>query len=172
MPSTKKPRKRYRPRPVSLTPVDDAIAYASKLRDSQQTDLQDPLQRAFDGLRTGTGGWPAWCAMADGMNVAERLAQAGIASDRLPEIRTAQAALAAVYERHQQRNTWTLRGPELEALDFALLLHRVQLQHATQAEVAAAISKVQRCVQQALAGNASPDALMCVGQLGSNRMTA
>ena len=167
MPGNARPRKRYRPRVVDMDPVETVIARAGKLQGAQRSMLHGPLAQAFDGLRDGTGGWPAWCTLADGMNVAEKLAQAGIASDRVPEIREAQAALAAVHHRHQQGGSWTLRASEMAALDFGLLLHQVQLDHCSQGEMAAAISTVMRCVQQALAGNAPRDAMVCVGQLGT-----
>jgi hypothetical protein len=161
-----KPRKAYRPRPVDADPTQLAIARAALIPPAQRTLLLRPLQHALDGLRTGTGGWAAWCGMADAMNVAEQLALRGIASDRMPEIQAAQAALQAVHTRQATRNTWTLRADELRALDEGAFFHRVQIKHCTQGEMADAIQAVQRRVSQALAGNAPRDARVCLGALG------
>lgn len=166
MGKSQRPRKAYRPRPVDAAPHELAMARAAALQPSQRQALSQPLQQALDGLRTGTGGWAAWRAMADAMNVAEQLVVRGIASDRMAEIQAAQAALHAVHQRHAQRGTWTLRADELAALTTGAQMHTIQLRFASQGEVADAIRAVQRRVQQALAGNAPRDARVCVGQLG------
>lgn len=162
---TAKPRKAYRPRPVDASPHELAMARATALQPQQRQALGQPLQQALEGLRTGQGGWDAWRTMADALNVAEQLARAGIASDRLPEILEAQAALHALHQRHAERGTWTLRASELAALTFGAELHAIQLRYASQGEMADAIRAVQRRVQQALQGNAPKGAMVC-GALG------
>ena len=166
MPASSKPRKAYRPRPVDIDPTQLAIARAALVPAPQRAMLLTPVRRALDGLRMATGGWQAWCGMADAMNVAERLALAGIASDRMPEIQAAQAALQTLHARHATTGSWTLRAEELRALDEGAFFHKVQLEHCTQGELHDAILAVQRRVAQALAGNAPRDARVCVGQLG------
>lgn len=156
-------RKRYVPGRVDTGPVQTAIALAAKLLPSQRRMLRQPLRVAFSGLLRGTGGWPAWCAMADALNVAEQLAARQICSDRMPEIEAAQSALHALHTRHAARNTWTLRPEEITALRIGRFFHFVQLNYCTQGELREAILAVQRKVAQALAGNASPSAKVCVG---------
>ena len=63
------------------------------MQPSQRQALSQPLQQALDGLRTGTGGWAAWRAMADAMNVAEQLV---VLRQERP---TADSALFAATER-------------------------------------------------------------------------
>lgn len=166
MPRSHKPRKRYIPKRVDIDPVQMTIATASLLLPSQRHDLGDPMKRALEALRTGTGGWRAWSEMADAMNVAEQLALRGICSDRMPEIQAAQTALHDLYHRHAQRDSWTLRGTELQALDTGVFFAQLQLEYATQGEFRDSILAVQRRVSAALAGNAPRDALVCVGALG------
>ena len=60
-------------------------------------------------------------------------------------------------ERHQGGGSWTLRGPEIEALDTALWMHRVQLDHCSLGEFDKARGKVAERTRQALAGNAGPN---------------
>jgi hypothetical protein len=168
MPRSHRPRKRYVPARVDIDPVETAIALASRLQPFQRASLRRPLRVALERLRTGAGDWPAWCAMADGMNVAEQLALRGIVSDRMAEISAAQAALHALYLRHGERGGWTLRGTELAALRLGRFFHFAQLSYCSQGELRDAIQAVQRKVGAALAGNASPKALVCVGRLGES----
>ena len=170
MPASRKPRKAYRPGRIDTDPVETAIALASKLLPTQRAVLRQPLRAALQLLRTGSPTAAPWNDRADGMNVAEQLARRGIASDRMPEILAAQAALHAVHTRHAERGTWTLRGPELQALRVGRFFHFVQLNYCTQGELRDAITTVQRNVAQALKGNASPRARICVGAL--NKPTA
>lgn len=167
MGSTRKPRKAYRPHRVDLDPMDLATARAGLLMPSQKATLAGPVRAALDHLRRCSQPWQAWCNLADAMNVAEQLALRNIASDRLPEFHAAQQVLHDVYHRHAARGTWAMRAQELAALDFAVALHVIQLDHCTQGELADSIQAVQRRVAQALKGNAPKDARVCVGQIGN-----
>jgi hypothetical protein len=166
MPRSHKPRKRYIPKRVEIDTIGLAHARASLLQPAQRRDLVLPMQSAFERLRAGQGTAPDWCNLADAMNVAERLAEINIASDRMPEFNSAQAVLAELHQRAQQRGSYTMRGPEIATLAAAVELHEVQLEVCTQGEAAQAITTVKRCIAAALAGNASPTALICVGGLG------
>ena len=172
MGATRKPRKAYRPGHVDLLAHDTAAALATKLNGEQRQALGQPASTALDGLRTATGGWPAWCNLADALNVAEQLAEMGICSDRKTEIAAGQAALHELHTRQAERNTWTLRAAELAALQTAVEFHRIQLDHCSQGEMRAAIETVKRRVQQALAGNAPRDARVCVAVLGKDQTLA
>lgn len=163
-----KPRKAYRRKRASIDPVDTveyAIALACKLAPFQRARFRKPLRAALTKLRTGRDTTIAWRELADCMNVAEQLAHRGIVSDRLQVFLDAQAALHAVHTRNQQRGSMTLRADELAALRLGRFFHFVQLDYCTQGEMQAAIEAVRRRVQQALAGNAPPNARICVGGL-------
>jgi len=162
-----KPRKGYRPRRVDLDPMDLASSRAALLQPHQKAALVGPVKAALDHLRRCTDPWTAWCSLADAFNVAEQLALRNIASDRLPEFQAAQQAMHDVYHRQADRGTWAMRATELAALDFAVRLHVIQLDHCTQGELEDSIRAVQRRVAQALAGNAPKSARVCVGQIGN-----
>jgi hypothetical protein len=166
MPRSKKPRKRYVPRPVDPDPVDLAISRAALVPQAGAEQLNSITRTAWQRLRTGQGTGADWCYIADAINVAERLVQLRIATDRAAEIDAAQEAMANLHARHAERGSWTLRGPEIAAIDAALEIHEVQLQLCTQGELQAAIHTVKRRIAAALAGNASPSARVCVGALG------
>jgi hypothetical protein len=167
MPRSHKPRRRYVPKhlvPNTLGMVLDNIV---TLTPHQRAELLAPTQLALEAFRTGRGDRAAWMNLADAFNVAEVLTELAIASDHGDTFRQAQAALAAVHERVEAGGSFTLRGPELVALDDAVFLHDVQLQHVSQGELQQAVETVKRRVSAALAGNASPRAYVCTpGLLG------
>ena len=172
MPRSHRPRKRYVPKRVEIDPMGAAHARASLLPPAGRLELVLPLRAALDRLRTGKGDWNAWCAIADALNVAERLAEAGIASDRAAEFDAAQEALATLHTRVKDSGCWTLKGAEIRALAEGVEMHEVQLEVCTQGEMADAIFSVQRYVAQALAGNAPRSARICVaGILGQRSAT-
>ena len=166
MPRNAKPRKRHTPRPIELDPMSLAHSRASLLQPQQRAALIEPIRAAFERLRTGRGDWAAWCNVADALNVSERLAEANIANDHMPALRTAQAVLAALHARHAERQSWVMRGPEIATLQHALEIHEVQLEVCTQGEMHDAIRTVLRCVAAALKGNVGPKTTVCIGALG------
>jgi hypothetical protein len=150
-----KPRKAYRPGRLDHDPVSLAMTMAAKLDATQLPGMLDRIQARLDAFRTGAGNSEHWAALADSLNVAEGLAELGIAGDHRETFERGQQALAAVHGRaHGPRKSWTLRGPELQALDDALFVHSVQLQHCSQGELHKAVATVRRRMQQALKGNA------------------
>lgn len=158
-------RKAYRPARIDLDPVGLALSRAAKLTPEQRQQLVGPTAAAFEAFRTGRGTEPLWRSLADAMNVAEALAERGIASDHVDTFARAQAALAAVWQRHAAGGSWTLRGAEITALDDGAFVHGVQLEHASQGEVADAIAAVKRRMQGVRAGNV-PKGAVVIGSLG------
>ena len=70
--------------------------------------------------------------------------------------------LAAVHERQAERGSWTLRGPELQALDDGLWVARVQLEHCSLGEFERARKQVAQRIRHARAGNV-PEGAHVVG---------
>ncbi len=161
------PRKAYRPRPVDSNPVELAIANAATVPAHAKASLLDRMREAFAAFRSGRGTAAYWADLADAMNVAEALAELGIANDHEQTLQAAQRALAAVCQRQERTRSWTLYPGEITALDDATWLHEVQLEHCSQRELRTAIETVQRRVRGALAGSARAGALICnPGHLG------
>lgn len=150
-----KPRKAYRARRVDGDPVGLAMAMAAKLDPLQLPGMLAGMQARLDAFRTGHGNAEHWAALADALNVAEAMTSLNIASDHIETFERGQQALAAVHGRaHGTLQSWTLRGPELQALDYALFVHSVQLRHCSQGELQQAVNRVRRRVAQDLVGNA------------------
>lgn len=170
MPGTRKPAKQHRPRLPRLDAHLHAVDRVATLLPSQQTELSAPMQAALDAFRQGRGDRNRWCDLADACNVGEALALAHIGGQPLlPIFAAAQAALAAVHGRQQQRGSWTLRGEEIHAIDEACYWHRWQLGQASQGELHDAIEAVKRRVSAALAGSVAPGTTVCRGGLGGGQ---
>jgi hypothetical protein len=166
MPQSKRPRKSYKPRRIDADPVGLAIGCVSLLTPRQRRSLMDPALLALDLMRQGRGTWDAWRALADVGNVAEALAEDGIARNLLEQIEDGQEALSRVHDAVASGGSWTLRGPEIAALDDLVWVHGVQLDHASQGEVASAIRRVRDRIAGARAGNVGRGVTVLQGGIG------
>ena len=162
-------RARHRPdkRRVALNSVQIAIEGAALLAPADRVALQRICDDALSAYSRGVDAQAHWLTLADALNVAEALAQAGICSDSssVRMIDQAQRALGAAHQRHAERGTWAMRGPELQALGDGVLIHRIQLDHCSVREYVDAVESTKRHMQAARAGNAPAGAVVCVGAL-------
>ena len=144
-----------KPRPVYANAHELAMESARKLPMHHRAALSDIVNGALAWFRAGRDCASNWATMADALNTAEMLAKMGIASDDASKARIddAMRVLAAVHERQAERGSWTLRGPELQALDDGLWVARIQLDHCSRGEFERARRKVAERIRQALAGN-------------------
>lgn len=156
-------------RRVIMNPIAVAIESAQKLSERDRLALQGIVRQAFDEFTRGREPARQWVVLADALNVAESLAAPPlrICADNASRQRIAdgQRVLAHAHQRHTQRGTWALRGPELGALGDAVWLHGVQLDHCSLGEYERAIEFTRRRVQQARAGNAPAGAIVIEGAL-------
>ncbi len=145
-------------RPVYINAIERAIAGSRKLPVEDRTRAQQAVGDALINFQRQQEPEFHWRSCADALNVAEALADEGIASDAdsRGRIHDAQEVLSQVWMRHAAGGSWTMRGREIAALDDGLFIHRVQLDHCSMREYERAIESVRRKTQQALAGNAGP----------------
>ena len=173
MPRSTKPRRAYRAKPVDRDPITLAISAAAKLQPDQQVAVMAPVRRAFDEMRRGAGSEAAICELSNAMNIGEQLAARNIANNHIDKFRSALEVLVAVLERGTRPGgSFTLRGPELAALDDGLWMLSIQLQHCSQREAREAIADVKRVVQGALAGAASPSTRVYMAATGVQQQAA
>jgi hypothetical protein len=166
MPRSQRPRKGYRPHGVRLDAHGLAMDLVTVLSAEQQAKMLQPAQAALETMRTGRGSWDAWRHLADCVNVCQALCAKGIGSNLIDKCLDAQQALGDLHARVTSGGSWTLRGTELKALDETVWLHEVQLRHATQGELQAAIDKVRNVVRGALTGGSQHGPHVLVGRLG------
>jgi len=162
--------KQYRPRVIDTNPIELAINQAMRLLLAEQTALTEPMDAAFAQIRAGHGSLEHWARLADSLNIATALAQLNVANDHLATFEAGQQALSCLHERVAAGGCWTLKGPEIAALDDALFVHKVQLSVCSRRELREAVTSVMHRVQQALAGNAASGVRVCLpGLLGGGQ---
>ncbi len=168
MSAAKKPARVRRPGRVIRNPFEVAIAQAQKLTPAGRAHLQGIVTTAFEDFRRGARCADAWATMADALNMAESLAGLNIASDHASrtKIDRGQQVLADVCLRFHERASWTLYPAELTALDEALFIHRVQLEHCSLGEFDQAETLTRNRVFQARHGNAPAGARVIEGAIG------
>lgn len=156
MSASRKPRKKYRPKPVLVNAAARAMNAVTRLTASEIAQAQDPLDAAFDNFDADPVNH--WAIMADAMNVAEALAAERICSDvaSVETIAKAQTALARLHKQNAVLGVWSMWDEDREALAAGIELHRLQLSICDYAEYRRAIDGVIRRMKGARAGNAAP----------------
>ncbi len=111
-----------------------------------------------------------WKSLVDTANMAETLAAMGLGSGPQADscIARAQDALGAMADRRQHAASWQPQPDELEALEWLLQLHAIQLRACTYREFEEALSRLERRISQALKGNAKPGTVVVTGDIGAS----
>ncbi len=142
-------------KPIHINAVQRAIESAQKLNNRDILNLKGIMTFAMNELRTGKGGKEEVYSLIDAFNTGEELSVLGICSDETSRnmIQNGQAVLADLFQRHKERGSWTLKGPEMWVLNEAIFMHGVQLEHCSLGEFTKAQKSVRDKSRQALAGN-------------------
>ena len=113
MPVSKKPRRKHRPRPLSMP-----ILY----RHSAAADLDLALVPHIDleRMRTGAADDSAWHTLAVRLNVGQVLALRHFDEPVRDAMECGVRALASVWERHDRTHQWGFGGEEFRAVADAL----------------------------------------------------
>lgn len=136
MPTSRKPRRRYVPRPLKIPAL---IRYSAE----EERRLQLEPHLALEALRTGRATAADWSTLATRCNWTGELARRHC-EDAIDLVESGVRALAAIYQRHGTAGRWGATGPELVALGDALLAaDELQLQ-TTRVEQRAALHFVLR----------------------------
>ena len=164
---TAKPRKAYRPHSVHLNAHQVAMTGASMLPRADVLRQMNIARQALAEFTRGQHCAPHWRSLADTANMAESLAMLGIGTgaDGHAVITRAQTALAQVATRHRTRGSWTLYADELDALQWLLTLHHIQLGACTYTEFERAFADTRNRIAQARAGNPPAGAVIVEGEI-------
>lgn len=159
----------HHPRRAAVNAVQIAINNARKLPPEDVARQGQIVQQAVDEFCKGEHCAAHWRSLADTANMAETLASMGLGAgadaDRV--INAAQQTLHDVHQRHATRGTWTLYADEIDSLHWLAQLHHVQMAACSYGEFAEAFTTTANRLQQARAGNASPHAIVVVGDLAT-----
>lgn len=144
MPSSKKPRKAYRPKLVRSSAIADALAAHVPMATDKQQDILICANQALAALRTGAGTESDAEMLAVAMNLCMLLCEAKIGDEYLAYAIAGQEAVARCKARSKRLGKWGLDGEGLDALRTALELHEQQMELATQRQVSLAMAELHR----------------------------
>lgn len=144
-----KPRKAYRPRPVTADTMKLALHHAAKPLPNDREEVLDMLRSAIKALREGVATEQQWAIAAGAVTVALAIERQGIVRGLMEHLQAAGRALEGIHARamHEGSGQWvraTLYYQELDTLTTFMDLHAYQLDQLGRAEFLAAMDKAQR----------------------------
>lgn len=151
----KKPRKKYRPKPV--LPGGGLVALAKlhhraedriPLHNEQQRDLSYHHWAALENLRSGPGDYESWECIVSALNIGMALCEGGIGPECIDEMIEAQQAAIRAKVRANRHGAHRLDGDGMRIITEALRTHDAQLEVAQRQEVVAAIQLVRQRVAE------------------------
>lgn len=143
MSRNKKPRKAYRPRPVTGETMALALHYAAAPSAADHADVFNTLGGHVKALREGVATDSDWAVAAGMVEAAIAIEDKGIVRGIKAELLEANDALQAIYARATHTGRWlraTLYAHEIQALTVFVNLFGWQLSHLGRAEILAAIA--------------------------------
>lgn len=149
MSANKKPRKAYRPRPVTAQTMTLARHYAAKPSVEDRAEVLGMLRQALRALREGVATERQWSIAAGGVTVALAIERSGIVRGLDGHLKAAEQALQDIYDRALRTGggRWvrvTLYYQELDALQTFMDLHTYQVRQLGRGELLAAINAAQK----------------------------
>jgi hypothetical protein len=151
MSRNKKPRKAYRPRPVTAETMRLVMSNVQIPPKADRDEVTNYLTRAIKALREGRATELDWSIAAGSVETAAKIEAGGIVCGIEHLILPADTALQAIYFRAKRigNGHWlspTLYGAEINALDDLLFAHTLQLSKLSRAELLAVLDKAAKQV--------------------------
>lgn len=137
MSANTKPRKRYRPRPVTLDTMRLAMRRAAKVPVAEIDEVMAPIAASFKAMREGVATEDEWAVLAGTVELGLAIEHQGVVKGLHGHLRAAEQALAAIQRRAMAGGTWrptALYYQEIEALDTFTWLHKTQLENLSEGE--------------------------------------
>ena len=142
-----KKRSKYKPKGVRL---DNMAWVQSGLKRVDEVSASATIKirnhDAMNTLRLGSATRAEIDIIINALNIAEALAQRGVGSDWMPELRAAQDALYTL-SRRGLTSRFIVRGDELTALNLAMEIHDAQLETVTVRQLETAMNFVNETVR-------------------------
>jgi len=137
MPTSKKPRKRYRPRKL----IPGYLPMTFSLPKAAMTNLQLPPHTVLDAFRRGAGDEPGWHTLACAVNIGAVLARTQ-PNEAQAVMSAALDAIREVQRRGVESGRWGVSGDEFRAIGEALTLSNEIQDISTRREIRDAINVV------------------------------
>lgn len=149
MSKNKKPRKAYKPKPVSAETMTLAKNFAAKPSKEDRDEVLGLLSAALKALREGNATERQWSIVAGSVSVAYAIEAQGKVRGLLEHFKVADKALQDIYDRAVRMGNGkylraTLYFNELDALALFFDLHKFQVKQLGRAEFLAAIDAAQK----------------------------
>lgn len=145
MGNTKKPRKKYRPKPVLQNPVGYVLESMMPLRnhDFPLTDLKIKNHLAMSMLTTGKATKKDMDKLVAMSNVTEALWELGFGKEYQNVCIDGRYALLSIINRATQHGRFTPTGPEITMLNTLFELHDAQMEVITVKDMEKALELVR-----------------------------
>jgi hypothetical protein len=144
MPSNKKPRKKYKPRPVIADPVAFVVGGMQQITPENTLRLKLINHGSMKALTDGSATKTEWDYICTALNVTVVMAEMGLGDDYMDDIKAAMLAHAQCGKRLYQGGRLGYTGEQLTAVNKALEIHDAQIDIATVAELEKAHMEVQK----------------------------
>lgn len=133
MATNKKPRKKYRPKPVMLNPIEYAVESVQPItaQEGYLVDLQIKNQLAFGAAMRGQATRTDLTTLITAHHITEAFWAMGRGREYKDILIRSQVALREVWDRLRDTGRSTLRAPELQAFRDLLELHDAMMEVAT-----------------------------------------
>jgi hypothetical protein len=142
-----KKRSKYKPKGVRLDNMAWVQSGLKRVEDvSESSTIKIRNHDAMNTLRLGSATRAEIDIIISALNIAEALAQRGVGSDWMPELRSAQDHLLAL-ARRGLTTRFIVRGDELTALNLAMEIHDAQLETVTVKQLETAMNFVNETVR-------------------------
>lgn len=149
-----KPRKKYRPRGVSLNPIYIATQGVRLLSRDDQLLKAEAVALAVAEIKRGQAGKPQWTAVFDCLNMVEELLKnPKVATNDPAYIEAKQEAIVSILDRHKATGSKALRAEEIAALDDLVALWADLLGVVTHHEYFLAQEAVEKRMRRVMSGN-------------------
>lgn len=166
MPSTKKPRKAYKPRERRLDNAALIFEGDQPLPDDTRNTILMPFHEAIRRIAHEDAPPSCWKKVVDGFNTAAAMCeQAGNSAIGLEIIYAGQNAMIAVRERMHQHNTLRFGANELPAINEAAALYETLLKTVSKRQYTKAVKECARRQAQNLVVKVKPFGTPRLGEL-------
>lgn len=130
MSGNKKPRRPYRPRPVTLDTMQLAMRRASKVPAQEIAEVMAPIAASFKAMREGVAAEDQWMVLAGTVELGLAIERDGVVKCGFGgHLQAAEQALAGIKRRAMASGAWkptALYYQEIEAIDTFIWLHQTQ----------------------------------------------
>jgi hypothetical protein len=127
MAANKKPRKKYRPKPVLKDTVSYVLTGLKQVPNDIRTNLKISVHMAMSTIARGHGERIDWENVAESLNMALVLCEMGYGHEYTQQIRLAQRAMMNLRVRLKEKGRMVFTAPELTAVNEALAIHEAQI---------------------------------------------